>query len=783
MEGTLKTSLVLLLLALLACHPDAPSPSPAPIAAPSPPAAEAPAPPPEAPEPEVAPAPAAAPEPAPTGLPEIRTLLRAGRRARAIEGLRAGLQRGQYKGEALTTARYLLGRSLAQEGDPAAVEALSQLPAPWPEAEDRRLLWLGRALLLADRDEEGVKALGAALKANPEMAEAGRVTIQIAQAQQRLGRPKEAIKTLERLKTRSREQQAEALRLRVEWLMPTDAAQARRLARQLILTLPEAEAAQRPGLPVQVEDLSPEERWRRARLLNDRWAYEEARRELRRFVEDPKRGDDAAWEVAYISLRRLRDDPEEARALLQRVIKNDPKRREEGTFLLMRTYLQQDRYEDTLRIIERYEREFPRGAHRADMAYYRAWMPYDQGDCKKALPLLKGYIRQHGEKRSIVMGFHAWCLIRLERWEEAIADFGEMIPAGNPVVRGKAHYWRAWSMSKLGRKEEALAELATLRRVYPLTYYDMLGQQLAARLEGRDPRASSLPWPAGGGDAHLRHPMPEDAWSWPVLKGAQAQGLARVRRWVELDEVDRARAAWGPLREGVEAAVPAGRRLAFVRFMGHQVEDYRRGWQEVTGGNLAAMTQMPDAGDLRWLLAYPQAYAPLVEALGEEFGLPAHFVYSIMRQESRYNPSAVSNTNAVGALQMIPQTARRVAAQMGVTYNLEEFPRPQVSFPYSFFYIKKHFDFFQGQLVPTAASYNGGPEPIARWMRQQAGAPLDRLIEEFAYNESRIYCRKVAEHMLRYLYLYEPDAGARGRWLDALFPVEVSYALPDEIDY
>ena len=223
--------------------------------------------------------------------------------------------------------------------------------------------------------------------------------------------------------------------------------------------------------------------------------------------------------------------------------------------------------------------------------------------------------------------------------------------------------------------------------------------------------------------------------------------------------------------------------LGLLHLLTLAVEDYKHGWREVTRGRLSAMTDMPEPDDVRWLLAYPEAYKPLVERLAAEYDLPSHLIYAIMRQESRYNPRAISGADAVGALQMIPPTAKRVAKEMGVEYNARTFPRPDVGFRYSAFYIAKHRDLWNGQLIPTAASYNGGPTPIARWIRQQKGATLPFLIEEFAYNESRIYCRKVAEHTLRYLYLYEDDPEARGRWLDALFPVHVDDQIPEDVGY
>ena len=86
-------------------------------------------------------------------------------------------------------------------------------------------------------------------------------------------------------------------------------------------------------------------------------------------------------------------------------------------------------------------------------------------------------------------------------------------------------------------------------------------------------------------------------------------------------------------------------------------------------------------------------------------------------------------------------------------------------------------------IVPMAAAYNTGPEPIARWFDESPDASFPWLIEEFAYNEGRNYCRKVAEHFLRYLYVYEDDDARRKELLDKLFPTSRDISIPDDVGY
>ncbi len=724
-----------------------------------------------------------APPPGPASMEEIRKLLRSGQRARAIATLRVSWEGFEAGSPDKNAALYILGRLLTDDLDPEGLVFLEKLPSPFEGFESLRMMWLARALLLdKTRGNDAIAAIDALAKAQPKMPELPQLLFDKARLLHEQGKTQEALDALGAVKG-DRRLTSEVIRARADWLRPIDANKSLVEEKRLLMTYPDEPAARRAGMTLKVEELSTADRYRRAKTLMKRWQYEEAREEFRWLVKERQFLYDARWQVAVLSLRKIRDNPQEAREMLKQVLRAGGKRKEEAYYLMTRSYMREERYDEAVKVANKYEKEFPDGEYVPLLTYYKAWLPYDHNDCKKAIPKLKAYLKDHKEKRSLVLGFHAWCHIRLGNWQQAYWAFGSLIPLGNPLVRGKAHYWRAFAMEKAGKRELAVRELDTLHKVYPLSYYDMLGQQMRAVWEGKDPRASKLPWPEGGGDAHKKHPMSEAMWTWPKVRKTHVARYKEVQRLVELDEIDRARAKWKGIRQSIESMVPADKRMAFVRFMGHKVEDYRHGWQKVTGGKLAAMSNMPDTDDPRWLLAYPRAYASIVEQLGDEFDLPSHFIYAIMRQESRYNPSAVSHTDAVGALQMIPPTARLVAKDMGVKYDPKTFPRPEVSFRYSFFYLRKLANLFKDQLVFTAASYNGGPKPIARWMDESPGVDLAMLVEEFAYNESRIYCRKVAEHTLRYLYLYESDPEVRGRWLDALFPIKVDYELAKPIDY
>jgi soluble lytic murein transglycosylase-like protein len=373
--------------------------------------------------------------------------------------------------------------------------------------------------------------------------------------------------------------------------------------------------------------------------------------------------------------------------------------------------------------------------------------------------------------------------MRMSRWEEAIETYQKMKPFGNMLVWGKALYWQAVAHRKLGNDARALDRLDRLRERYPVTYYGVLGEQLRARIQGEDPRASEVWWPEGSGQADDSPRVKVMDQTFPDLPGDVRSRWAEVKALVQLDEQELARRHLEPIRRQLRRAMPRDERDAWVHAVGIYVRDFHEMWRRATGGSIAALPDVPDPESLRAVMAYPKAYKSVVREVAGEFSIPTYLMYAIMRQESRYSPSQISHTNAVGALQMIPSTARKVAEDLGIDYRPRAFFRPEVGFRYSAYYMRKLLDTFEGKIVPMAAAYNSGPSVVAHWFDENPDASFPWLIEEFAYNEGRNYCRKVAEHLVRYLYLYESDRERRAQILNAAFPTSIDIDLPEDVGY
>ncbi|MGM0555508.1 MAG: transglycosylase SLT domain-containing protein [Myxococcota bacterium] len=692
---------------------------------------------------------------------------------------------------------YRKARDLVDSDASAAVELTTKLVS----SGERDVLYLywdlhARALLEVGRQREARDMNAAIADAFPDSHLAPIAAVRAAELSVLIGQVSRAEELVDVAKKRARDVLdsgperrfvlARALRLEHDLAAAQgDGSTAKEAAEQLLVEYPAEASTHRPGLTVSADALSSDARLRRARNLYDHWAYHDAREAYRALLEDDEHEGTARWYLAHIALNKLRDKPERAEQLFARLAEEGP-HRHESLYQVARAQMRQERYDDALETLDTYLERYPRGSHVESVYYYRGWLPYDHRENDRAIEGFKAYISRYGKgsgRSSYVYGFLAWTYMREARWRDAIDTYEKMRPWGNTLVEGKALYWQAYAFWKLGEESEALSRIDQLRDEYAVSYYSMLGEQLRARIEGRDARASRVWWPEDGGQLDDEPAKSADKWALRGLSGRDRAQWGLAQKLVELGEKHRARRVVDEIRGDLLRAVPAAKRDAWRHALGHFVGDYHHIWEEATGNSIAAHPTPPEPESLEAKMAYPRAYRDVVDDVAARFELPPEMMWAVMRQESRFRPGQISYTDAVGALQMIPRTARKVASDLGITYNPRTFHRPVVGFPYSGYYMRKLIDTFDGYIVPAAAAYNSGPQIVAYWIRQNPDAELAWLVEEFAYNEGRNYCRKVAEHMLRYLYLYEDDAQRRGEVLDAMFPVEPAFSLPEDVGY
>jgi hypothetical protein len=169
-----------------------------------------------------------------------------------------------------------------------------------------------------------------------------------------------------------------------------------------------------------------------------------------------------------------------------------------------------------------------------------------------------------------------------------------------------------------------------------------------------------------------------------------------------------------------------------------------------------AATYPSDATRLAWQLAYPRAFASLMDAAAQEFGLHRSVVYAIGRSESGFNPRVESHANAIGLLQLIVPTAQEMAKPLGLQGDAQSLRQPAVNVRLGARYLRKLLDRFERE-AQMAAGYNAGGGAVGRWRKVRGDWPLDLFVEAVPFRETRDYAKRVLSAIAVYRNLYDGE--------------------------
>ncbi len=167
---------------------------------------------------------------------------------------------------------------------------------------------------------------------------------------------------------------------------------------------------------------------------------------------------------------------------------------------------------------------------------------------------------------------------------------------------------------------------------------------------------------------------------------------------------------------------------------------------------------------------FPRPFFNEVTKTAERFKVEDNIVWSIMRQESAFNPNATSWVGAGGLMQLMPGTARSEAKALEMkkysVYN------PEQNIILGTAHIARLLRSF-GDVEVALAAYNAGGGNAQRWLDGRKNVPLDEWIESVRFEETNDYVQKVMANLHIYRTLYAPS---RLKAADASAPGDV----PDE---
>lgn len=329
----------------------------------------------------------------------------------------------------------------------------------------------------------------------------------------------------------------------------------------------------------------------------------------------------------------------------------------------------------------------------------------------------------------------------LNKSDVALAHFkrlGEGV--STPISKARAFYWSGRAASAAGNMEAATGYYRQAAS-YPVSFY---GQLATAALAGK------------GGDGKLNLPAN------PVRTAESKQRFDNrelVRAARILQDLDRERTRWTVMLHLADTLTDPAELAA--------LSDLARSF-----GDQKLSLRIAKAAASRNIILPDHAYPTTLMPQWTHKGPPVEkaLVYGLSRQESEFDPKALSPAGARGLMQLMPGTARIVARQIGVPYSADRLTDPIYNATLGAAHLGDLIENdFGGSYIMSIAAYNAGGGRVRQWVNQfgdprsSAVDPID-WIETIPFSETRNYVQRVIENLEVY----------RGRLTDEAQPARIA---------
>jgi len=348
----------------------------------------------------------------------------------------------------------------------------------------------------------------------------------------------------------------------------------------------------------------------------------------------------------------------------------------------------------------------------------------------------QSHIFSTSESRSRALWSMGWIAFRSEQYASARGVFQYLHDeAPYSSFAPGSIYWAARSAQMLGMGEIYQAELQALVVRFPVDYYSVQAQErLSTELVPNNLAAASL---------YEGKPLYELSLAQTLVDVGDFKAARRLLQRVLTHHKDSLSPASFRGFEQVAQSVDSNyfeRRFRWER---------NKRFPNVSYESIRALSY-----------SFPLTYVQIVSRAARMSRVDSSLVVALARQESAFNPGAISHAGAMGLLQVMPQTANEV---LGLSADSEESKQldilnPKTNAEVGAVYLSQMLRRHGGQVEYALASYNAGPAAVSRWRRRLGTVPIDVFVEEIPYAETRDYVQRVLSWKRKYSFL---DAARR----------------------
>jgi soluble lytic murein transglycosylase len=414
------------------------------------------------------------------------------------------------------------------------------------------------------------------------------------------------------------------------------------------------------------------------------------------------------------------------------------------------------RHMQAVQRFEQLEREVPEHRLADDARLYRAQSYFKLGVEARFTELLSEMPRDYPRGDMVMDGVFDLALRRIDKgdWSGAasVLELGKELTKGHDSARGHEHsgrerYFLARAWQSLKHEAQALDEYEAIVSELPLSYYML---HAYSRLKAADSKRAQAALQTA---RELASSQPFSFEARPEFSTPEFVRGMELLKVGELDLARRELAQLGLWSGNANSKLIWGVALLYARAGAVKLS------HNMTRGLLTDWMGRWPAGQWAqaWQIAFPRPHIKIVEREAKKNGLSPAWIYGVMREESAFDPKAVSHANAIGLMQLILPTAKLYAKPLGLPYDARSLKRPSVNIALGASALASLTQRFKENPLLALPGYNAGPGRPSRWVKERPHFDFDVWVELIPFRETRRYTKRVLASRAAYAVLYEPD--------------------------
>ncbi len=343
----------------------------------------------------------------------------------------------------------------------------------------------------------------------------------------------------------------------------------------------------------------------------------------------------------------------------------------------------------------------------------------------------------------------AWLSLRQGRTVEAKTEFENQIGLyPNSAEIPAALYWRARLAQEDGDQGMAAAYYQKLSQRFRNFYYGELAREQLQKMKVNGPLQhyallDRVP-PMSSDPALTNDTVPTDDLRVQKAHLLENGGLLdfAVRELKAADEEDQEKdkGDWLPA-ETARMYEDAGRYDIAIEVLKRAVPNYFA----------VDLDSLPRS---YWEALFPKPYWLDLKRFSSTNALDPYLVASLIRQESEFNPNAVSRKDAVGLMQLLPKVGKTLAKQEKIKhYKATQLFAPGMNLQLGTRYFREMVDKF-GAFEYALAAYNAGTDRVQTWLGGGKYRDPQEFVESIPFTETREYVQAILRNANMYRQLY-----------------------------